>query len=173
MYTFNQHLHNYAVWTAARAAQRGFTTTENIKNAIEKTDLRNLAEGKIPQVTTEESYDEFHIKTCEKLIATFKRMNLKDDILQKATFGRAAKIVAIYLKTAVVIRDKGQSQLSKIIHPPIDRILLTKLNKKHKQIKIENWTQLSKDEYYELWNEIKALPIYEHGFWEIEDYWSV
>jgi hypothetical protein len=171
-YTFTEHLHNYAVWTAARAAQRGFTTTQNIKQAIEETQLQELAEGKL-NINTIEAYDEFHKKTCNKLIEAFQKMELKKDIKAKATFGRAAKIVAIYLKTAVVIRDSGKSQLSKIIHPPIDRILLTKLNKNHKQIKVENWTQLSKDEYDTLWEEIKALPIHKNGYWEIEVFWNV
>lgn len=35
-YVFNDHLHNYAVWTAARVVQRGFPTNiKTIKNAIE------------------------------------------------------------------------------------------------------------------------------------------
>ena len=43
-YTFIDHLHNYSVWTAARAVQRGYTTTKNISAAIDKTELSKLAE---------------------------------------------------------------------------------------------------------------------------------
>lgn len=42
-YTFEDHLHNFAVWTSARAVQRGFTTTKNIKEVIEQTQLRAFA----------------------------------------------------------------------------------------------------------------------------------
>jgi hypothetical protein len=34
-YTIDIHRHNFAVWAAARAAQRGFTTVENLKAALE------------------------------------------------------------------------------------------------------------------------------------------
>jgi hypothetical protein len=98
-------------------------------------------------------------------------MGLKANIKVKATFGRVAKIVAIYLKTAVVIRDSGESHLSKIIHPPIDRILLTNLKKEYPNIKMRNWTQLNRDEYYILWSEMKLIN--EDAYWKIEAFWEV
>jgi hypothetical protein len=55
MYTFTTHLRNYAVWTASRAAQRGFTKTEDIAAAINETELRKLAEGKLPNINTKET----------------------------------------------------------------------------------------------------------------------
>jgi hypothetical protein len=42
-YTFNDHRHNYAVWTAARAVSRNFTSTANVKLAIEACGLRHFA----------------------------------------------------------------------------------------------------------------------------------
>ena len=171
IYTFQQHIHNYAVWTAARAAQRGFTTTENIKQAINASQLQKLAEGKL-DIKTAADYDAFHKITCDELMATFDSLSLKDRVKAKATFGRAAKIVAVYLKTAVVVKDQGESLLSNIIHPPIDRILLSNLTKPPYHIQLRNWTQLSKHDYYVLWEEIKALKIHKKGFWEIEEHWE-
>ncbi|MBK6447178.1 MAG: hypothetical protein IPF81_18330 [Bacteroidetes bacterium] len=46
-YSFAEHVHRFAVWTAARAVQRNFTTTENIRKAIEQTELQNLFYRKV------------------------------------------------------------------------------------------------------------------------------
>lgn len=94
-YNFYTHLHNYAVWTAARAAQRGFTTTQNISNAIDGTDLAKVAKEK-PDYSPGE-FDLFHKTTAKRLIDAFKQMKAPE-----ASYGRVAKIISIYLKTALV-----------------------------------------------------------------------
>ncbi len=39
-YTPNEHLHNFACWTAAAAVRRGFTTNKVIADAIESSKLQ-------------------------------------------------------------------------------------------------------------------------------------
>jgi hypothetical protein len=34
-----EHRHRFAVWAAARAAQRGFVTVEKLRDALEATDI--------------------------------------------------------------------------------------------------------------------------------------
>lgn len=163
-YSFAEHVHRFAVWTAARAVQRNFTTTENIRKAIEQTGLQTLVLKK--NISTPKQFDKFHEKTCDKLISVFKKQG------SDASYGKAAKIVAIYIKTAIVIPEKGKSKLSKIAHPPIDRILLQNLDSKYPELKLKsrNWTTLNKVEYFKLIQKFRE----DFGvcFWKIEINWS-
>ncbi|HNP48725.1 MAG TPA: hypothetical protein PKL85_07790 [Bacteroidia bacterium] len=163
-YSFEEHVHRFAVWTAARAVQRNFTTTENIRKAIEQTELQNPFFRK--DINSPEQYDNFHKKTCDILISVFKKQGID------ASYGRAAKIVAIYIKTAIVIPESGKSKLSKIAHPPIDRILLHNLDSKYPELKLKsrNWTTLNKDEYFDLIQ--KFREDFGDCFWKIEVNWS-
>lgn len=163
-YSFEKHLHNYACWTAARAVQRNFTKTSYIIRAIEASDLMKLESLKI---NSDEEYDKFHRICCNQLIDSFKK-NCNID----ATYGRAAKIVAIYLKTAVIVRYSGEGQLADVAHPPIDRILLTNLRKNFEEVipdKI-NWTKLDEKNYFDLIGELRKLSF--EKFWQLEEFWS-
>lgn len=163
-YSFKQHLHNYACWTAARAVQRKFTITPNIIKAIEASDLIQLDNIII---NNSKEYDVFHRTCCNQIINSFK-----DDCDIVASYGQAAKIVAIYLKTSVIVKNSGEGKLAEVAHPPIDRILLTNLRKKFKKIipdKI-NWTKLNENQYYDLLAKLRTLPY--DKFWHLEEYWS-
>ncbi|MFC2093775.1 hypothetical protein ACFLSV_07730 [Bacteroidota bacterium] len=164
-YSFNDHLHNYAVWTAARAVQRGFTNTKNIKEAIEQSKLPTIINNK--RLKTSKGFDSFHRQCCRDIINHLKKKNKV-----KASYGQAAKIVAIYIKTAVVIRNSGKGVLSKIAHPPIDYMLLTNINREHKNLKLDGikWTQLTEKKYFELINKLRTLKF--TNFWELEKYWT-
>lgn len=164
-YTFTDHLHNFAVWTAARAAQRNFTSTENISKAIDKSELKSLITNPDRQWTST-SFDAFHKETALKMINDF------DEIGIEATYGRVAKIIAIYIKTAVVIRTDGKSQLARHAHPPIDSILLknlaTEFKKPYRKIA---WTTLDQSKYWELIQDIRDF--WNDDMWKIEEYWSL
>ena len=163
-YTFSNHLHNYSVWTAARAVQRGYTTTKNIKAAIEKTELSKFAEKS--DIKSPSDFDHFHRQTSKILIQHLTNKGIH------TTYGRAAKIIAVYLKTSIVIRDSGESVVAKIIHPPIDNILLSNLSKNNKKFGFSNikWTQLSENEYFKLIDNLRTLHF--DSFWKLEKYWT-
>ncbi len=95
-YTFNEHKHCYAVWTAARA-QRAFAKNEEIAKAICTTSLRSFLEEDV--CISHQHFDAKHVEWCEAIIHFFG-----DD---KCKYGRAAKIVAIYLKTALILPAQG------------------------------------------------------------------
>lgn len=162
-YNFQEHLHNYSVWTASRASQRGFTTTENIASAINKTELQGFATLK--SILPEE-FNTFHRRTSKIIIEEIEKKGIK------TSYGRAAKIIAIYLKTAVIIKNSGQGNLAKVIHPPIDNILLKNLNQAHKELKLGNikWTYLNQKDYYNLIYKLRTLDF--DYFWELEEYWN-
>tara|TARA_B100001287_G_C22631476_1_gene505398 strand:- start:718 stop:1266 length:549 start_codon:yes stop_codon:yes gene_type:complete len=172
-YTIDQHSHRFAVWTAARAATRGMKggTTQNVEKAIRDSDLQSFVE--IENIDTPISsfdvYKEHHDKYCKKIIKCFK------DIGIPCTYGRAAKIIAIYIKTRILnIEDH---RLMNFAFPPIDSILLENLAKEYptlKDLKKVKWTQLESKKY----NDIIARLNNEwcmkkqKKMWEIEDYWN-
>jgi hypothetical protein len=164
-YTFKDHLHNYAVWTAARAVQRKFTNTSNIKSAIEATRLRDFVSSNNDEMSANQ-FDAFHRETAKMMI------DFLDDIKVRASYGQAAKIIAIYLKTSIIIKDSGAGNISKIAHPPIDNILLTRLRINFPDLVDPEikWTQLDESRYFQLINKLRSLNF--EFFWEIEKYWS-
>lgn len=164
-YSFEQHVHNYAVWTAARAVQRKFTTTANIKWAIEQTTLRSFAAHN--DINSAEQYDELHKCWAENLIHAFSNIGVQD-----CTYGRAAKVISIYLKTSVLLCNRASCRASQLIHPPIDSILLKRIASKSglKDLSQIRWTHLSKLEY---WSLVKRLKDHFGSFdWRLEEYWT-
>jgi hypothetical protein len=163
-YNIVEHIHRFSVWTSARAVQRNFTKTSFIKNAIEITDLKKLIIT--PEIASND-FDKFHKHCCTQIIHSLKKSGID------TSYGRAAKIIAVYIKTSIIIKDKGKSQLSKIAHPPIDRILLTNLTK-ISDIKMINWTEMNESEYFTLISEIKqlAIELKLKSLWKIEKHWA-
>jgi hypothetical protein len=166
-YSFNEHRHRYAVWTAARAVQRNFTTTVAIKKALESSDIRAFMEAEKEYSNSE--FDEFHIVCADKIIDSFESQGIEN-----VSYGRAAKIIAIYLKTSVVLCSKATCQKSKVIHPPIDRILLQNLSKAMpglEELAKINWTTLKSEKY---WQIVELVRLRTGSFnWQLEAFWHV
>lgn len=168
-YTFSEHLHRYSVWTAARAAQRNFTTTSNIKEALEQVKLKETLAilAKMNNLNTEK-YDAFHREVAKKLMAILSQK------VDNATYGRVAKIIGIYVKTSYVIPNPSLT-LSHVAHPPIDRILLQKLSRlkdgTFRHLRKKNWTELDEVDYFHLISELRPL-VGTHPFWKLETYWE-
>jgi hypothetical protein len=160
-YSFNLHQHNFAIWTASRAVQRNFTTTENIAKAIEESGLRNFVESTFK--ISKNDFNDFHVKCAKKIIYSLQ--------VQNCTYGIAAKIIAIYLKTTFVLSNKGR--YCENIHPPLDRILITNFLKqmKIKEYTYKPWTQLNQKEY---WILIDIIEKYNGDInWKLEKFWKI
>ena len=164
-YSFSTHIHRYAVWTAARAVQRNFTTTENIQRAIEASELSSFVDQ---PVVDSVGFEEWHREMANLLIAELGGKEL-------CSYGRAAKIISIYLKTSVGIRLPLEHPVQAVLHPPIDRILLQNLGNEPrfsglKQLKSVNWTQLGENPYWDL----VALIRDKVGYfdWRLEEFWK-
>lgn len=168
-YSFEQHIHNYAVWTAARASQRGLTSTRKIREAIESSGLRRFAEsanGLKRSSFSESNFNRFHKQTANQLIR-----NLHKAGIRSASYGRAAKIIAIYLKTSVILRSKNKYILG-LIHPPIDADVLKSLSRHNisKGLNSIKWTKMNEVQYWDLYKEVKAKT---GSFdWSLEKYWN-
>ena len=95
------------------------------------------------------------------------------------TYGRAAKLVAVYLKATVIMGDGANSSLGHHVHPPIDRILLQrmassdKISSRHQRAwSAINWTQLDECAYDELIHQLRGVIPDGAPFWTIEEYWE-
>jgi ribosome-binding ATPase YchF (GTP1/OBG family) len=170
-YDITEHIHRFAVWTAARAAQRGFTTTENISKAIKDVDLQNAFNK---DNITSEKFNEIHDKTVGELIKILNTYTDKKGNNLNTSYGRAAKIIAVYLKTAVIIPNRGECEISKVAHPPIDRILLTNLKKKYPEIKNLSWTKFDRTQYIDTMSIINNIKVQKNyvAYWKIEVNWT-
>jgi hypothetical protein len=169
-YTIDDHIHRYSIWTAARASQRGLKnlTIKKVKNIIENVNLKQRIE------VYRNSESEINNKTF-----TIFHKEVANDIIKQGeilkinlTYGRASKIISIYLKTAIVIPEKGKDIFSNTLHAPIDSILLKALSKEFKKLnwKKLTWTKFKEDEYWKLIEELihNGLPIN----WKLENYWN-
>lgn len=149
------------MWTSARAVQRGFCKTIMINDCIEHVNLKFIRQK---MIKSEYEYDNYHRNKANLIIDFFNKNN------KVCSYGRAAKIIAIYLKTFIVISENGNSLLASIIHPPIDRTLLKAMDKKT-ELTFNNisWTKFDESEYFEIINSLRRLDY--SSFWEVEKYW--
>ncbi len=174
-YSFDEHKHRYAVWTAARAVQRSFAKTPDIENAINCTGLRQFSESEAS--ITQDAYDTKQKEWCNLIIDHFSNLDKSPKSSSdppekyKCSYGRASKIIAIYLKTSITLPNKGQTENCSVIHPPIDRILLECLvdKKNIKELLERPWTQFEEKDY---WRIVRIIRANDLTFdWTLEEYW--
>jgi hypothetical protein len=174
-YNHFEHRHRFAVWAGARAAQRGLTTVEHLRAALESTDIKAFVEESSAIEIGAQAFEILHRKWCNAIMSS-----LESGGITNATFGRAAKLVAVYLKAMIVVGTNAQSSLAAIVHPPIDRNLLQNLASSP-DIKSPHsamwrsiaWTKLDETAYYELLVTLRtAVPVPE-PWWKLEQYWTV
>ncbi|MDQ6995340.1 MAG: hypothetical protein Q9M18_07070 [Mariprofundaceae bacterium] len=179
-FTYEQYRHDFASWSAARAAQRGFegATVGVLKQAIEDVGLDVFVNTASNYEMTEAAFDVQHQQWCTKIRAFL----LAKDVV-KATYGLAAKLVNVYLKSAVILGERGKSQLASVIHPPIDGLLLKAIAKNGKKDGISpelrklcvdsRWTRFDGNAYRGLIVAMKAEKLHKPHFWMLERYWPV
>lgn len=183
-YDIQEHRHRFAVWAAARAVARGFTTTEKVKRAIEASDLRDLVFSS-PTKWPTEGVDELHQKWVDQILTKLEEDGVfnegpdkKNRVRKEQSYGRAAKIIAVYLKTCLLMCPHVDHDFHSLIHPPIDRTLLQELSNRPEFSKYKSrwrpvatrWTQLTKKEYLELIASFREAGL-DRPFWTIERYW--
>lgn len=173
-YDHFQHKHNFSVWASARAAQRAFTTVAVLKEALENCGVVEFLKNAKSLTIADSEFDNLHREWCRNIVN-----HLTDSGVKRVTFGRAAKLLAVYLKSMVVISDPN-SGLARVAHPPIDQILLQNLARTrevrspYKRIwKRIRWTQLSEQEYYELLGQLRSCLQEGEPMWHLERYWTV
>jgi hypothetical protein len=79
-YDITEHRHRFAVWAAARAAQRGFTTVRNLRDALQATDIQEILAAPSTFDISAAKFDEVHRRWCSAICS-----NLFDRQISKAT----------------------------------------------------------------------------------------
>ncbi len=174
-YELFNHRHNFAVWAAARAAQRGLAGADvlTLRDALEASCIqRFLPDPEFMDIDCTR-FEELHRSWCRSICAFLNNRSIAN-----ATYGRAAKLIAVYLKVMVIIGGSAYSSLGCCIHPPIDRRLLQALARapsfdpqhraRWRQI---NWTQLPEEGYYNLVQQLRSALPKETPFWMLEEHW--
>lgn len=174
-YDIFQHKHNFSVWAAARATQRAFTTVENLRQALENCGIVEFLRDPECLNVDQQLFSALHMQWCRSIVSF-----LNSKRIPGASFGRAAKLVGVYLKSMVVVGGDPYSKLARIAHPPIDAIMLHNLSmsvevhsphkKRWGSIK---WTQMNEEEYYQLVSELAVCVESGLPLWHLEQYWTV
>ena len=174
-YDLFEHRHRFAVWAGARAAQRGFATVENLRDALEATNIRQFVADSSSLDIGAAAFEVQHRIWCHSIVDY-----LSEKGVANATFGRAAKLVAVYLKSMIVVGPHAGSALAKIVHPPIDRILLqnlgmsSEIQSDHKKAWLAtSWTMLDEPGYYSLLSQLRTVLGGSDPWWAIERHWTV
>jgi hypothetical protein len=172
-YSILEHKHRYAAWAASRASSvKGcrFSVRQG-KIIIEKAGLNNFID-KPDDLPIPEKMDESHKIWRELIIKEANKMGLS------FTDGVAAKLINMYFKTIFVCGGSDSNDNVKVLHPPIDSVLLKSLRDKNvgglkkewrKAIKTR-WSKFSSDEYEEVISNIKRV-LNSDNLWKIESYW--
>ena len=170
-FKIENHKHKFAVWAAGRAAS---VTGQRFKVKLAK-DLIDAIELKRyidrPDALPD-NFDEEHHVWCKKLIAQSDK---------KISYGVAAKLINVYLKTILVCGGYNEHEKVKMIHPPIDRLLfkgLAKCNvgdlkgywKQHLE-KGKGWSQFDEEAYKQVIGKIKECTASDSGLYTIEHFW--
>jgi hypothetical protein len=173
-YDLAEHRHRFAVWAAARAAQRGFTSVENLRAALEATDIRNVLAAPDTLQLRASTFETLHRRWCSAICSALSTRQV-----ERVTYGRAAKLVAVYLKATVIMGGNWDTPFGRSMHPPIDRILLHRLascdtiESPHKSgWRGISWTKLDEDAYYRLIGQLREAIAVAAPFWIIEEHWE-
>lgn len=165
-----EHRHRFAAWAAARAAQRGFVDSAKLIGALEQCGLREVVREPATWPQGAAEFDEAHVRWCERILVT---LNAKP-----THHGRAAKLISIYLKAMVITGGHHGSEFAKVIHPPIDRLLLQALSKDERfgagnraLWRAAAWTTFDARAYLHLIGTLRGEGLDRPAFWMIERYW--
>ena len=178
-YTITEHRHRYAAWAASRAAGVSplcrFTISVG-QSVIDKSGLKSIASS-IDNLPRPNDFDDFHKFLRKSVIDSAVEEGISRD---KFTHGVAAKLINVYFKSIFVCGDKYDDPRVKVIHPPIDSVLLDDLYKNDvgglrndwKKAKEFKWSKFDSDQYESVISAIKTIDFGNDGLWKVEFYWK-
>lgn len=172
-YDISEHRHRFSVWAAARATQRGFARVDVLRDALEQCGVREFLLSPDAFQTDEDHFRVLHNAWCRSIVQFLEGTH------PNVSFGRAAKLIAVYLKSMVVLA-RPETSLARVAHPPIDAILLNNIGhasnvlSPHKRLwRRVKWTQLQEEAYYAVVKQLRETVGAEEPFWKLEQFWTV
>ena len=174
-YSIEEHKHRFAAWAAGRAANVNGCrfTVEQGKDILEKAGMNSVAKS-LDGLPEPIDFDKEHEKWRNNVIKAAKDHELN------FTHGVAAKLINIYLKSIFVCGNNHDNKKIKVIHPPIDSVLLDALYKQNvsgkksewQAARKARWSKLTSNQYQAVINAIKSTIPKDKGLWEIEEFWQ-
>ncbi|MGY4534639.1 hypothetical protein ACVW0Y_003781 [Pseudomonas sp. TE3786] len=139
-YTIFDHRHRFAAWAAARAYSRG-APGHTVKNAARLIDLSGAASVRtandLPSPEKMSSFlDSLFTRAMEGAQGlTYVRERKDRDTGKKlkstetlcCSYGRAQKLINIYLKSKLVCAGQETHPSVALLHPPIDSVLINNM----------------------------------------------
>jgi len=180
-YPIEKHKHLYAKWCAAAAFGRGLVGGGNAL-AFELIEASGLGKVTGPEHIGQ-NVDEWQIEFMRKTVDKAALLGVTN-----FSFGRAQKLVNIYLKTVLVCGGHHQHQRVALIHPPLDfelfkglrsflfknRSTLAKARSAFIAAQKHNprWTTFSENDYRE---HIEAIRLLMDGkaLYQVEEHWQL
>ena len=168
-YNFKEHVHRFAAWAAGRAASTSTArfSVESAKSWLERAEgLKACVCNPSDLPKTANEFDEKHRNWRNSVIA---------DANNAVTHGIAAKLINIYLKSAVVHPHCAEDMKVGFAHPPIDRLLLIELRKARPEIwRGQNltWSKFDSEAYESVIRKVRLTLTDGEPLWRIEEYWK-
>ncbi|MBV7547416.1 hypothetical protein KW849_14085 [Pseudomonas sp. PDM26] len=134
-YSFAEHAHRFAVWAAGRAYSRsggdgGGYSVPYAQRMLEAAGMRDINTPE--DLPCKEGIDAFIHERIEAVRAarpaTYVHHKTGKNETFRCTYGRAQKLVNVYLKSKLVCGGYHDDERVERLHPPIDRKLLIGLS---------------------------------------------
>ena len=164
--------HNFARWTVPSALSRApVRDHKKIRAALDVVSFDPLFDTGMGAIDRRE-FDDWHAEQVSELINHESQL----------TYGWAAKIIAVYLKTTCYLAGFGREGLRDVIHPPIDRELMKALRRnpwKNSQIKPllprePNITAIDETAYLKIMIAFTLISAEEKcRLFEVEQFWQL
>ena len=134
-YSIADHAHRFAVWAAGRAYSRsggdgGGYSVKYAQTMLEAAGMRDInTPTDLPSAEGIDAFVHERIEAvCAARPATYVHHKTGEHLKFRCTYGRAQKLVNVYLKSKLVCGGYHDDERVERLHPPIDSVLLKGLS---------------------------------------------
>ena len=174
-YTIEEHSHRLAAWTASRAASvKGcrFRVEQGVDILEAAGFTASFSLEDLP--TTPPALDSAHREWRDRVIGAARGLGLS------FSHGISAKLINCYLKVRFVCGGQHDRDCVRILHPPLDELLLLELAKRNiggnadkwKAYRALRWSKCDSETYEEAIASIREALAPGEPLWKIEEYWK-
>ena len=184
-YSIHEHRFRFAGWCAATAASSSPICRFKVQTGLEILRLSGVSDqftdwSDIP--SSEAEFDDLHRKTCRKIIKISELPHIKLSGKEAHfTYGIAAKLLNCYLKPIYLVNaaesfsNKKTVKKQAVIHPPIDRVLLSNCKRKEpkafRSITKISWSTFTEAQYFDVIKSLREFMV-DEPFSKIEYFWD-
>jgi len=174
-YSIDLHAHRLAAWAACTAARASKLCRFSVENGTVILEQAGFTEAFVLDLLPDAAEaDQVHRQWRDKIIQT------ANSNAYPFTHGVAAKLLNVYMKVRFVCGGHHEDPRVAALHPPIDRVLLTTLEKRNfgghrvrwRSLAAKGWSNFDGPAYEETIELIRASLPSSTPLWTIEEYWQ-